>query len=110
MLGLVNVRGELLICISLARALGIDGAGGAPAGRLAHRRMVVLRSAASKLVCAVDEVHGLHEAGSSAVRAVPATIARGAATHATAMLQWRDRSIGVLDDTLLFASVRRSLA
>ena len=109
MLGLVNVRGELLACVSLARALGIDERGLAPAGRLVHQRMIVLRSGETRLVGTADEVHGLHTAGASALVNVPATVAKGAATHVRAMLTWRERSVGVLDHHLLFSTFRRSL-
>jgi chemotaxis-related protein WspD len=111
MLGLVNIRGELLVCMSLGRALGLDAPGG-PSGPpgLVQQRMLVLRRNNARAVCAVDEVHGLHSFKVSKLKDVPATVARGAATHTTGVLEWKGRSVGMLDDQLVFAAFQRGLA
>ena len=41
---------------------------------------------------------------------VPATAAKAAATYATALLSWRQKSVGLLDPQLLFHTINRSLA
>jgi chemotaxis-related protein WspD len=111
MLGLVSVRGELLVCMSLARALGLAAAAGERRqGHLVHARMLVLRRNEARVVCAVDEVHGLHAFPGQALRDVPATVAKGATTHAKAVLTWQERSVGILDDQSLFQTFQRSLA
>jgi chemotaxis-related protein WspD len=110
MLGLVSIRGELLVCMSLARALDLDAAGEQQRnGQLIHARMLVLRRNNARIVCAVDEVHGLHAYPGHALRDVPATVGKGAATHARAVLLWQERTVGVLDDESLFQTFQRSL-
>src|ERR671912_1379370 len=110
MLGLVSIRGELLVCMSLARALGLDASTERRRqGHLVHARMLVLRSNNVRVVCAVDEVHGLHTFSGQALRDVPATVAKGATTHAKAVLTWQERSVGILDDQSLFQTFQRSL-
>jgi chemotaxis-related protein WspD len=110
-LGLVSIRGELLVCVSLARVLGLEAAGPAPqtAGHIAHERMLVLRRDDVRVVCAVDEVHGIHTFRAKKLQEVPVTVAKGT-TNARAILMWRDRSVGILDDQLLFQTFHRSLA
>lgn len=107
-LGLVSIRGELLVCLSLARVLGLDPHAAAPADH-AHPRMLVLRRGDSRMVCIVDDVHGLESVTSRTLADVPATIAKGSSTHANAVVPWRDRSVGILDESVLFASFGRSL-
>ena len=111
-LGLVNVRGELLICVTLGEVLGLDGPD-EPAGegrRVEHRRLLVIRREGSQFVFPADEVHGIHRVLPRDVSAVPATVARATATYTKAMLAWRDNAVGCLDDQLLFYKLNRSLA
>ena len=41
---------------------------------------------------------------------VPATIARATATYSKALLSWHEHSVGLLDDELVFSSLKRSVA
>jgi chemotaxis-related protein WspD len=111
-LGLVNVRGELLICVSLGEVLGIErgveSTGAAPRG--GPPRLLVIGREGNRFVFAADEVHGIHRVLPREVRAVPATVARAAATYTKVVLTWRDRAVGCLDDQLLFYVLNRSLA
>jgi chemotaxis-related protein WspD len=111
LLGLVSIRGELLVCMSLARVLGLEVGAPVPqaTGHVAHERMLVLRRDDVRVVCAVDEVHGIHTFRAKKLQDVPATVAKGT-TNAKAVLMWRERSVGILDDQLLFQTFHRSLA
>jgi chemotaxis-related protein WspD len=111
-LGLVNVRGELLICVSLGEVLGLEGSAESmgEGTRGAHRRLLVIGQAGGgQFVFPADEVHGIHRVLPREVRAVPATVARAAATYTKAVLAWRDNAVGCLDDQLLFYVLDRSL-
>jgi len=109
-LGIVNVRGELLVCISL-NALLSTAKTAAPAGqdRLARTRLLVASRNGERLVFPVDEVHGIHRFDPAHLGDAPATIARATSTYTRAMLQWQDKSVGVLDEELLFQSLKRTL-
>ena len=109
-LGIVNVRGELLVCISLTVLLGA-GKSGAQAGcdRLARTRLLVASRNGERLVFPVDEVHGIHRFDPLQLGDAPATVARAASTYTRAMLQWENKSVGVLDEELLFQTLKRSL-
>jgi chemotaxis-related protein WspD len=109
LLGLTNVRGELLVCVSLAIALGIAKETKTKQQHAAYGRLVVIRDQDSRIVFPVDEVHGIHRFHPGELTEVPATVAKATATHTKAMLPWQNRAIGCLDDQLLFYTLNRSL-
>ena len=105
LLGVVNIRGELLVCTSLEHILGVDAAASA-AGSV--RRMLVIQQDNARTVCPVDEVHGIERFQPQDLKQVPATLAGAALTYTKAVLSWRRRSVGVLDAELLFHTLNRS--
>jgi chemotaxis-related protein WspD len=105
LLGVVNIRGELLVCTSLEHILGVDAAASA-AGSV--RRMLVIQQDNARTVCPVDEVHGIERFQLQDLKQVPATLAGAAVTYTKAVLSWRRRSVGVLDAELLFHTLNRS--
>jgi chemotaxis-related protein WspD len=111
-LGLASVRGELLVCVSLGRMLGLEPpvAAGHTVRRTEHPRLLVIRRDQVRAVCPVDEVHGIHRFHPRELKVVPATVARAAATYSKALLSWKERSVGLLDDELLFHGLKRSVA
>lgn len=111
-LGVASVRGELLMCVSLGFLLGIQPADGAnPKGhRTSHRRVLVIHREHVRIVCPVDDVHGIHRFDPRELREVPSTVARATVAYSKALLSWRDRSVGVLDDDRLFHALKRSAA
>jgi chemotaxis-related protein WspD len=111
-LGLASVHGELLICVSLGNMLGLDLSSETHRkGRGAlQQRLLVIRRDQVRAVCPVDEVHGIHRFHPRELKEVPATVARATPTYSKGLLSWRDRSVGLLDDELLFHSVKRSVA
>ncbi|MDQ0395736.1 chemotaxis protein CheW [Labrys monachus] len=111
-LGLVNIRGELLVCVSLHELLHVGQDGAAPrTGRGdGMRRLVVIGRKDRRLVFAADEVHGVHRYDRSAVQAVPATIGLAASAFTTSMLAWQERTIGCLDGAMVLEMLDRSLA
>lgn len=110
--GIVNVRGELLICVSLPALLGIGGASASRgAGRIAvFPRLVVTGEEAGHVAFEVDEVHGLHAYRAHEREAVPATVGRSAASIVEAMIPWEGRAVGCLDAARLLDLIDRSIA
>jgi chemotaxis-related protein WspD len=111
-LGLANVRGALLVCVSLGEILGLEKTAQAKLdkARTQHRRLLVISHGGARLVFPVDEVHGIHRCQPHELKEAPATVARAAATYTKAVLGWRDKAVGCLDDQLLFNTLNRSLA
>ena len=112
-LGLVNIRGELLICVSLAKSLGLDPVDDGPRTDTpgsAYPRLLVIRVDSGRLVVPVDEMHGIHRFDPEQLRALPVTVQKSTMRHATAMLEWNGRSVGLLDERLVTHTLNRSLA
>jgi len=107
-LGVVNVRGELRSCVSLARLLGLHDAVDAADARL--ERLLVLRHDEHCVAMPVDEVHGVQRYHPRQLQEKPATLALAKASHIKALLPWQQRSIGLLDAHPLFNAIDRSLA
>lgn len=109
-LGLVNVRGELVVCLSLAHVMGLADAAqvedhGAPhAGRL-----IVLSHAEGRVAFPVEEVRSIHAYEARELKALPATVSRTAANFADGLLAWRGRAVGHLDSGRLAETLNRSL-
>ena len=110
--GVANVHGELVVCVSLGRMLGlVDSAG--PAPRLqpnGRSRILVIQREDVRAVCPVDEVHGIHQFHPQQAQDVPATVGKSASTFTRKILPWRERSVGILNDELLFIALKRSFA
>jgi len=104
LLGLVNVRGELVVCVSIARAVLGDAAIAAPQGWI-----IVAHHDSGRLAFPVDEVAQTFHHTQAAVQPLPATLAHAATGLSTGMLAWRDRHVGLLDGEALFAALNRCL-
>ncbi len=110
--GLVNIRGELLICVSLAETLGLqnNAASESKSERISHPYLLVISQEGSRLVFPVDEVSGIHRYSAKAVREVPSTVAGALSTHTKGILHWQGKSVGCLDDQLLFQTLNANLS
>lgn len=110
-LGLVNIRGELLICLSLAKIMGLEEAvpSGSGEDRLGCRRLIILRHAEGRLAFPVDEVQSIHSYDPADLRAVPATVAKAAANYTTGVFAWSDRVVGRLDSRRVLEALNRGV-
>jgi chemotaxis-related protein WspD len=109
-LGVTNVRGELLVCVSLGKLLGIDGDGLATAPGEACKRLVVTEWQGSLVTFPVNEVHGVHRFHAQDLQEVPATVARANPNLMHAFLAWEQVKVGCLDEESLFSTIHRSLS
>jgi len=110
LLGVVNVRGELLVCASLGRLLGLQAAGEPPPGTSRKGgRLLVLRCDGVRVVLPADEVSGVQRFHSKEFKDVPTTVRKAATAHSRAVLSWSSHLVGVLDERLLFGTLRRSV-
>ena len=104
LLGLVNVRGELVICVSIAQLL-IGAEQNSPQGRL-----IVAHHAGSRFAFPVDEVQYTHLYAEADLKPVPATVAQSISGFTRGLLSWRDKTVGRLDEHALFEALGRGLA
>jgi len=110
LLGLANVRGAIQLCISLSHLLGLEsGPSGDDADQRAYERMVVVQRDGARWVFAVDEMHGVHRLRRDDLQNVPVTISSGKESYTKGVFDWEHRSVGYLDEELLFSALRRSV-
>jgi chemotaxis-related protein WspD len=110
-LGVVNVRGELLVCVSPGRLLGLDPSAESTPGRdrMGHNRLLVVRRDGVRVVLPADEVSGVQRVHSSELKEVPTTVSKAATAHSKAVLTWSGHVVGLLDEHLLFRTLHRSV-
>jgi chemotaxis-related protein WspD len=112
--GLVNIRGQLQLCVSVQRLLGIEGT--APGQKLPPadsiriddpdlRRLLVVerpgRHGPDRWVFPVDQVAGVIRVAQATLRAVPATVSQSGARFCQALFDWQGVMVGILDETRL---------
>lgn len=109
LLGVTNVRGALVACLSLAELLDLEAEVAPPAERRVVPRMLILASAGGPIVAPVDEVDGIHAIPLREVIDSTRLASGTARAFAAGVVQWRGRSITLLDPVLLEQSLARSL-
>jgi chemotaxis-related protein WspD len=111
-LGIVNVRGELLVCVSLAELLGVEDRKTVKRGPRtnAFSRLIVIANDDKRVAFVVDEMHGIHRYSECDRLAVPATVGKASTTATAAMISWRGRAVGCLDEALLMAMFDRAIS
>jgi len=116
--GLVNIRGQLQLCLSLHAILGLAGgpvAGGAAAEAAAEavaRLLVVERRrdrVLDRWVLGADEIAGVQRVPRTTLRPVPSTVLQAAHCSA-ALFDWQERTVAVLDEGRLFDALARAVA
>jgi len=108
-LGLVNVRGELLICVSLERLLGMERQHKRKhKSKLNYERLVVAACDGQRYVFPVDEVQGLHRLAKEDLKEPPAIVTQSAG-HTRGLFSWKHHTVGLLDTESVFAALNRSL-
>jgi chemotaxis-related protein WspD len=113
-IGVLSVRGDILVHVSLAGLLGIADDESAPASESAHRRsaprVVVLADGRGRLATSVDEIMGIHRYDPAMLRPVPATLGQAMVSYASALLAVGDRIVGVLDGARVLTSLSHALS
>ena len=108
--GLVNIRGELKICVSIGSILQL-GKACEPhtADHEILERIIVIEKDAHSFVFPVSEVEGIIRYADNQLRALPATLAHAKSKLTTGIIRWNDQHVGILDHELLFYALARDL-
>ena len=109
-LGLVNIRGELVICVSLHRLLGLESVTPRDKARIVHERLLVARWDGHRLVFPVNEVQGIHRLHPEEIKPAPALLAKSSQSYTQSIFVWRDRAVAFLDADAMFSTLNRSLS
>jgi chemotaxis-related protein WspD len=107
--GVANVRGALVACLSLGELLGLDSTAVSTPSARVMPRMLILAAPGGSVVVPVDEVDGIHRVDPATFDHGPAS-GQASARYTQAVLQWKGRSVRVLDEEQLLSAVTRSLS
>lgn len=116
LLGLVNIRGELQLCVSIGHLLGIrKGEVQEPgAAKGIYERMVVVAKEGVRYVFPVSDVRGIRRYSPGDLLAPPATVTHGARAYLSGMILLKDgdaeHHVACLDGDLLFSGLERGIA
>lgn len=107
--GIINIRGELLLCISLGQLLGIEKRSrvSGDGQRVTGARMVVIDNGDDRYVFPVSEVQGIHRYARDNLQEVPTTAGQSMSNYLCGVLVKEDRHIGCLDENAIFSSLKR---
>jgi chemotaxis-related protein WspD len=105
--GLVSLRGQLQLCVSLHGLLDVNPPDASLDPSL-NPRLVVIRKDSETWAFAVDEVAGVHRVARDRLQKSPSTLASLTGSYSRAVFAWgEDRSVDVLDEPRVFAALRR---
>jgi len=111
-LGVANVRGELLVCVSLQAILHLreDVPVGTSKTNSAPQSLLVVGWPEGAVAMPIHEAQGVNRFHEQDLKQVPATVAKAEATYTRAVLPLGKRMVGLLDTDLLCHTIGRSLA
>ncbi|GLH44712.1 chemotaxis protein CheW [Pseudomonas moraviensis] len=109
LLGVANVRGALVACLSLVELLDLDGSVAPVSGGRVMPRMLIIAAHGGPVVVPVDEVDGIHAIDERILDAASQSGAQASAKYTRGVLQYRGRSLRWLDEEQLLSAVTRSL-
>ncbi|HEY9617011.1 MAG TPA: chemotaxis protein CheW [Microcoleaceae cyanobacterium] len=111
LLGLVNIRGELQLCVSLTNLLGLESTTRANqvVSPVVYPRMVVVQRGSDRWVFPVDELYGVHRITSSDLYDAPVSVTKSLGTYTKQLIHWQHQSVSFLDENWLFQALRRRM-
>ncbi|MEB0047417.1 MULTISPECIES: chemotaxis protein CheW [unclassified Pseudomonas] len=109
LLGVANVRGALVACLSLVELLGLDVTLNVSSGARVMPRMLIIAAQGGPVVVPVDEVDAIHAIDERILEAASQSGTQASAKYTRGVLQFKGRSLRWLDEEQLLSAVTRSL-
>lgn len=109
LLGVANVRGALVACLSFVELLGLDTTFAPASASRIMPRMLIVSAEGGPVVVPVDEVDGIHAIEARLLDAASAPAQNANARFTRGVVQWKNRSLRLLDEEHLLSAVNRSL-
>jgi chemotaxis-related protein WspD len=107
--GLVNVRGELQMCVSLAELLGVTAAPAAVGTQATQSGwLLVAENEQGRWAFSVDEVAGVHRLPRDQLRVVPVTVAQAKQAFTQGVFLEGDQRVGLVDADRLFRTLQQT--
>lgn len=111
LLGMVNLRGQLTLCIALNQLLEIhaEDMDAKTTQELSDKRFLAIQKENETWVFPVSEIFGVIHTDLAKVQNVPVTVSKSTANYLKGVIPWNQKNVGLLDEELIFFSLRRSL-
>jgi len=106
--GLVNVRGELHLCISSHQLMHVEADTDHSRPRNESGWLLMIENQHGRWAFEVDEVSGVHRVGVDQLGGVPVTVAQGKSPLTQHVFVDGTRRIGMLDSAKLFALLEQT--
>ena len=107
-MGLVNVHGELQLCVSLQHLLQLQLNANHHSDNK-QQRLLVMRLDDGRWVFPVDEVHGIQHLKIQQFRAVPASLKHFDKALVSQLFTWQDNTVARIDPQRLQIQLQRSV-
>ncbi|MCL1462957.1 chemotaxis protein CheW [Argonema galeatum] len=110
-MGLVNIRGEILMCVSLSHLLDLEDKANSSdsVSSLAAKRMIVVGSQENHWVFIVDEVCGIHRFPLRELQNTPVVISKATEAYTKGVIRWQGHKVNYLDSDLLFSTLNKRI-
>ena len=111
LLGVANVRGTLVPCLSLVELLGLDPTVtvSVTASQRVMPRMLIVAAPGGPVVLPVDEVDGIHNIEQRVLNTASLSGEHASAKFTRGVLPYKARSLRWLDEEQLLSAITRSL-
>ncbi|MFM7315234.1 MAG: chemotaxis protein CheW [Cyanobium sp.] len=107
-LGMVNVRGEIMLAASLTNLLGLSAR--SVTAQAGARRMAVAGTPEGKWVFPIDEIYGIYLFHRDDVKPAPVVITNADHSTACGVFQWQNRSVALLDPDRIFSMLTMEIS
>ncbi|MDM8550475.1 chemotaxis protein CheW [Desulfobacterales bacterium HSG2] len=125
LIGIINVHGEIQVCVSIRELLDIESVSEEPApdvfpikdvgnryqgaDRKILKRMIVVNSEGGQWVFPVNEIYGIHRIHPKTFENVPVTVAKAQSTYTKGIFDWQGKHVALLDHDLLLYSLLKNI-
>lgn len=111
LLGIVNLNGELKLYVALHELLQIEMLLEPESNRTSYQsnRMMVTAKEGEIWIFPVDEVDGIYHWNLSEMENVPVNVSKSLSNYIKGIKKMENKKVGLLDEELLFASLKRSV-
>ena len=110
LMGLVNIRGEIQICVSLGALLKLAAEPETRSPQLQDGRMLVVEHSGETWVFPVDKVHGTFRYELESLRPLPSTLEKTAHSLSRGTIVWEGKTVGCLNGDAIFSALRGNIA
>lgn len=111
LLGIVNLNGELKLCVAAHQLLEIESftLPGSNSFSYHYDRMIAIAKEGDLWVFPVDEIDGIYDWDLAVIEKVPVNLSKSTANFLKGIMKMGNKSVGLLDEELLFSSLKRSI-